>query len=67
MGAHAPKHAQAAQDIRADPILWEACKDDAQSFCKDVRYGGGRVQACLVRACFCWALGEGGGRLQRST
>ncbi len=40
---------QAAEDIRSDPMLWEACKEDAKNFCKDVKFGGGRVQACLVR------------------
>eukprot|EP00798_Chlamydomonas_sp_ICE-L_P010489 gene10489-8455_t len=37
----------AASDIRADPILYEACKDDVASLCKDVKNGGGRVQGCL--------------------
>lgn len=40
---------QAAVDIRADPMLYEACKDDSESLCKDVKHGGGRIQACLVR------------------
>lgn len=39
---------QAANDFRADPMLYEACKDDAENLCKDVKHGGGRVQACLV-------------------
>lgn len=39
---------QAAQDIRADPLLWESCEEDAKSVCKDVKMGSGRVQACLV-------------------
>jgi len=37
----------AAEDYRADPQLYEACKDDAANLCKDVKNGGGRVQACL--------------------
>lgn len=41
---------QAAVDIRADPMLFEACKDDTLKICKDVKHGGGRVQACLVSA-----------------
>ena len=49
---------QAAQDFRADPMLYEACKDDSASLCKDVKNGGGRVQACLVS-------GEGGGWRER--
>ena len=39
---------QAAADIRADPMLNEACKDDSESLCKNVKKGGGRIQACLV-------------------
>jgi hypothetical protein len=39
----------ASQDFRADPQLYEACKKDAETTCKDVPHGGGRVQACLVR------------------
>lgn len=39
---------QAAEDIRADPLLYEACKEDTENLCKDVKPGGGRVQACLV-------------------
>ena len=35
-------------DFRVDPMLYEACKDDAESVCKGVKNGGGRVQACLV-------------------
>lgn len=38
----------AALDYRADPQLYEACRDDADKACKDVKMGGGRVQACLV-------------------
>ena len=45
------------QDFRADPQLYEACKDDASTLCKDVKFGGGRVQACLVRRA--WADGAG--------
>lgn len=39
---------QAAVDIRADPMLYEACKEDSETLCKDVKNGGGRIQACLV-------------------
>ena len=39
----------AAEDFRADPQLYESCKDDAEKLCKDVKHGAGRVQACLVR------------------
>ena len=39
----------AALDYRADSMLYEACKADSDSLCKDVKQGGGRVQACLVR------------------
>ena len=38
----------AAEDFRSDTQLYEACKDDATKLCKDVKMGGGRVQACLV-------------------
>lgn len=38
-----------ANDFRADAQLYEACKEDAGKLCKDVKSGGGRVQACLVR------------------
>lgn len=37
----------AAEDYRADVQLYEACKADAETLCKDVKLGGGRVQACL--------------------
>ncbi|KAG1660746.1 hypothetical protein FOA52_010620 [Chlamydomonas sp. UWO 241] len=37
----------AAEDFRADPMLYEACKDDAAKLCADVKNGGGRVQGCL--------------------
>ncbi|KAG2498297.1 hypothetical protein HYH03_003558 [Edaphochlamys debaryana] len=37
----------AATDFRADPQLYESCKDDAATLCQGVKYGGGRVQACL--------------------
>ncbi|GAX78146.1 hypothetical protein CEUSTIGMA_g5588.t1 [Chlamydomonas eustigma] len=37
----------AAEDFRSDVQLGEACKDDAANLCKDVKKGGGRVQACL--------------------
>jgi len=38
----------AAADLRADPALEEACHEDADRLCKDVKDGGGRKQACLV-------------------
>ncbi len=35
---------------RAAPCCrYEACKGDHDALCKDVKLGGGRVQACLVR------------------
>jgi hypothetical protein len=34
--------------MRSDAALWSACKEDAAQFCKDVKPGGGRMQACLV-------------------
>ncbi|GFR46876.1 hypothetical protein Agub_g8517 [Astrephomene gubernaculifera] len=37
----------AAVDFRADPQLYENCKSDAQTLCDGVKFGGGRVQACL--------------------
>lgn len=37
----------AAHDFRADAPLYAACKVDAEKLCKDVKFGGGRVQACL--------------------
>jgi hypothetical protein len=40
-------------DYRADPMLYEACSDDAAKHCKDVKPGGGRIQACLVRHAAC--------------
>lgn len=46
-GAAAPV-LQAAIDFRADPMLYEACKDDSESLCKGIKNGGGRIQACLV-------------------
>lgn len=39
---------QGARDMRADPMLWEACREDADNVCKDVKPGGGRIQSCLV-------------------
>ncbi|MEW5299471.1 MAG: hypothetical protein WDW36_002486 [Sanguina aurantia] len=50
----------AAVDIRADPMLFEACKDDTEKICKDVKHGGGRVQACLrdKRMQLSWACEE---------
>jgi hypothetical protein len=44
---HAPL-VQGAVDFRADPTLYEACKEDSANLCKDVKNGGGRIQACLV-------------------
>lgn len=38
----------ASYDYRADKMLFEACQKDAETLCKDVKNGGGRVQACLV-------------------
>ena len=41
----------AARDYRADPAIREACEADVQRLCgSDVKEGGGRKQACLVRA-----------------
>ena len=40
----------AANNFRADATLAAACKDDADRLCGEVNSGGGRVQACLVRA-----------------
>ncbi len=39
-----------ARDYRADPSMAAACKAEADKLCKDVKPGGGRVQACLVRS-----------------
>ena len=44
-------------DFRADPMLYEACKDDSESLCKGLKPGGGRIQACLVRGVV--VVGEG--------
>ncbi len=55
-----PLHVQAASDIRADPMLNEACKDDTESLCKTVKKGGGRVQACLVGG-YRWTVNLRGG------
>ncbi|KAG1656262.1 hypothetical protein FOA52_011910 [Chlamydomonas sp. UWO 241] len=51
---------EAANDFRADPMLYEACKDDAATQCKDVKNGGGRTQACLrdKRMSLSWACEE---------
>ncbi|GFR44890.1 hypothetical protein Agub_g6234 [Astrephomene gubernaculifera] len=51
---------EAAKDIRADPMLYEACKEDTETLCKDVKNGGGRVQACLrdKRMQLSWACEE---------
>jgi hypothetical protein len=40
---------QAVIYIQADPMVWEACKDDSESLCKGIKDGGGRIQSCLVR------------------
>jgi Golgi apparatus protein 1 len=47
-------------DFRSDPMLYEACKDDATSLCKDTKNGGGRIQACLrdKRMQLTWACEE---------
>lgn len=37
----------AAQDYRLDAQLYETCKADAETVCKDVKAGSGRVNACL--------------------
>ncbi|KAI8477290.1 MAG: hypothetical protein J3K34DRAFT_398918 [Monoraphidium minutum] len=34
-------------DFRNDVILAEACRDDVETYCKDVEPGEGRVHACL--------------------
>jgi hypothetical protein len=39
-----------AHDYRADPAMAAACKEDVGKYCKDVKDGGGRKAACLVRA-----------------
>ncbi|GIL97843.1 hypothetical protein Vretimale_3387, partial [Volvox reticuliferus] len=51
---------EAAIDIRADPMLYEACKEDSDSLCKGVKNGGGRIQACLrdKRMQLSWACEE---------
>lgn len=38
-----------AEDYRADPAMATACKEDVEKYCKDVKEGGGRKAACLVR------------------
>ncbi|GFH23194.1 uncharacterized protein HaLaN_20773, partial [Haematococcus lacustris] len=37
----------AAMDVRSDPQLWAACKEDADQVCQGIKPGGGRIQACL--------------------
>ncbi|KAG2452551.1 hypothetical protein HYH02_002788 [Chlamydomonas schloesseri] len=51
---------EAAIDIRADPMLYEACKEDTETLCKGVKNGGGRIQACLrdKRMQLSWACEE---------
>lgn len=51
---------EAADDFRADPQLYEACKGDAETLCQGVKFGGGRVQACLrsKRMQLAWACEE---------
>lgn len=39
---------QGAKDFRTDADLHVACKADADSVCKDVKAGEGRIQDCLV-------------------
>jgi len=34
--------------IQADPMVWEACKDDSETLCKGIKDGGGRIQSCLA-------------------
>lgn len=38
---------EGADDFRKDPRLHELCRDDAQSWCKDVEPKEGAVQDCL--------------------
>lgn len=52
----------AAYDYRADQMLHEACEKDAETLCKGVKNGGGRIQACLVSVaaamrCCAWIAG----------
>lgn len=49
-----------AKDFRADPNLYEACKDDAVAQCKGIKNGGGRIQGCLrdKRMSLTWACEE---------
>ncbi|EFJ50582.1 hypothetical protein VOLCADRAFT_103797 [Volvox carteri f. nagariensis] len=51
---------EAAVDIQADPMLYEACKEDSENLCKGVKNGGGRIQACLrdKRMQLSWACEE---------
>lgn len=49
MANRLPLPLQAVIYIQADPMVWEACKDDAESLCKGIKDGGGRIQSCLVR------------------
>ena len=46
--------------LRADPNLYEACKDDADAQCKGIKNGGGRIQGCLrdKRMSLTWACEE---------
>ncbi|PNH09949.1 Golgi apparatus protein 1 [Tetrabaena socialis] len=50
----------AATDFRSDPQLYESCKDDAETLCQGIKFGGGRVQACLrdKRMQLSWACEE---------
>lgn len=41
----------AANDYQTDAMLHELCQPDAESICKDVEPGEGRVQDCLVSQC----------------
>ena len=40
---------QGAKDYRTDADLHVSCKPDADTLCKDVKPGEGRIQDCLVR------------------
>lgn len=46
---------QAVIYIQADPQVWEACKENAETLCKGIKDGGGRIQSCLVGA---WLFSE---------
>ena len=46
-------YTQAVIYIQADPQVWEACKENAETLCKGVKDGGGRIQSCLVGVTEC--------------